>query len=125
MKNTTCGHLYADAKRIAAQAEDQFSAGFLVGQIEKVYLGACRACMTKNMGLHAIAEQLVRKVYDGLVVTIVQVPGHSDELWVSAGTLPFMDIPTDSPRSHLLRAAWCGIPAEEIDLEFHRRFTNH
>ncbi len=120
----TCGELYRDVVEQTAHIEcDKLSLGFLIGQAEKVNIGACEGCMTKDIGL-ATAAPIIAQIYGlkwcALFSTTVNV--RSPELWLYRGEfLPWVkqNYPLDSPEWNLHRAAMCGVPANQINLSYH------
>jgi len=125
----TCGPLYKagldnycgdDPERVRL-----FAAGFVSGQAEKVYLGACRAAMFRPSAERlAMLMTVVKEVAEryGLVWLAVE-----NEVWLCrdrdaertvkemAGRIP------NSPGWHRLRADLCGVPRAECDEYFHLR----
>ena len=110
--------------------EDQilFAIGYYYGQCEKVYLGACRACMLRPdehdwdvclKAIYQIAERL------NLDVTTVPIgmEGRDQEIWVTQpGTiLDFREVPPDTGSWHIRRAILCGILEDQIDPNYHLR----
>lgn len=117
-----CGGLYQQLRaRLADEPVDKISLGFLIGQAEKVYLGACDGCMTKDVALKD-AALLIASVY-GLHSVVIEPPGavNSAELWIYRPPLRFVEFLLDSPEWNLQRAAMCGVPAHKIDLHFHQQ----
>jgi hypothetical protein len=126
----TCGPLYQDALRTFAGDDPErmrlFAAGFMSGQAEKVYLGACQAAMfrpsaeRREMALEILAD-LARRY--GLAVVTTAVAG---ELWLcrpaSVADIELLAlILPDSPGWHIWRGLLCGVPPDEIDVQFHER----
>jgi hypothetical protein len=130
MLKRTCGPLYnegmlAYCKNV--EEERLFAAGFVSGQAEKVYLGACRAAMfrpspeKRDMLIEVVVE--VAKRYDLAVDYLL------DEIWILRRTREdqwalfsrLQDEEVNSPIWHTWRAYLCGVPAEEVDLDFHKR----
>jgi hypothetical protein len=127
---TTCGPLYQDALRHYAGDDPErirlFAAGFVSGQAEKVYLGACRAAMfrpspDRRAMLLEILEDVARRY--GLHYTV-----EADEIWLwrDPGTANAIDQvfrrgDRDPAGYHRLRGMLCGVPPDEIDEQFHRR----
>lgn len=126
---TSCGPLYRAAKNHFTGGdpakERLFAAGFVHGQAEKVYLGACMAAMfrpstlEKQVMVQEIAEQAA--VLYGLVVLNIR-----EEIWIcrpdhekDVGKLWWMII--DSGLWHCYRGGLCGVPTGEIDNQFHLR----
>lgn len=130
----TCGPMYKDAlERHAGDSPDLirvFAAGFVNGQAEKVYLGACRAAMfrpsqERSGMLLTLAEEAARRY--GLA--LVSYVGRHNEVWLcrhfhAPDVIGLRDIEEDSPLWHERRAWLCGVPPDEVDREFHKR-TGH
>ena len=128
--NVNCGHLFSIALRKYAGTNVDSArllyAGFVFGQAEKVYLGACRACM---IGVtHPSIVEIVRHiVHDAADLYGLAVSQLNDELWLSRPTSIewAMDrlriVEEDSPEWHQIRASLCGVPLEEVDTKFHER----
>jgi hypothetical protein len=106
-----------------------FAAGFAAGQAEKVYLGACQAAMFRPSNDHfEWYYQEVKRIADayGLetrVLSSFQME-TSHEIWIYrektvVGMWMMQDI--NSPEWHQLRAQLCGIPADEVDVNYHLR----
>lgn len=102
-----------------------FAAGFVSGQAEKVYLGACRAAMFRPSAerygmLIDVASDVARRY--GLTV----VTGVKFEIWICRDEWAPMvrtlkDAEENSRIWHECRGFLCGIPFEECDYEFHLR----
>ena len=137
MTETTCGPLYLDALNDFTGMDEKlipvFAAGFVSGQCEKVYLGACAAAMFRPSkrwygDLLAIAKRSVDRY--GLRLNIFRTSSGT-EIWVYATRLVGERLMTlmhaigsneeGSPDWHEIRGELCGVPASRIDLEFHER----
>lgn len=122
----TCGPLYLDALLKHAGGDldklKAFAAGFVNGQAEKVYLGACRAAMFRPSPQHVpLVSSLVLDAADryGLMVR-----SFSGEIWLyrTAGDMDQLGtLAKDSPAWHRERGRLCGVPEDEIDERFHER----
>ncbi len=127
----TCGPMYAKARDIAlglAKADPAllFGGGFVVGQAEKIYSGACKAAMfrpeqERRDGLRMIAKAIA-PVYG------LEWGTWEDEIWLfGADSYAFLNatlkLPRNSPEWHRRRAALCGIRDEDIDERFHERYA--
>ncbi len=108
---------------------DAFAIGFAVGQAEKVYLGACRACMfrpsAENFVWYKYRVQEIAGAY-GLVVTVLEsgCPETPWELWLhreGADVGSWVSHGANTPSWHMLRAEACGIPIQEVDFQYHLR----
>lgn len=106
-------------------------AGFMLGQMEKVYLGACGAAMFRpfnqdlDFARHVVLE--AAKVYDleHQVIPSGATEGAT-EIWVYrhkwATVIEHLKtLKINSPEAHTLRALLCGINPSEIDTDFHLR----
>ncbi len=118
----TCGSMYKDALLAVADcAGDRLSIGFLIGQSEKVFIGACLACMTKDAEICEAAKRIANMY--GLEFSLLSphtANVRSPEIWLSRTSLRFNSHPVDSSEWNLLRAAICGVPATEINLNYHK-----
>ncbi len=93
---------------------DFFGAGFMLGQVEKVFLGACNAAMFRIVGDKLQIKYLehICKIYS------LNVQIMDEEVWVYKHRLRWLIAEKGTPKYHMLRAADCGIPTERIDLEW-------
>lgn len=129
----TCGPLYKaglesftgmDAEKIPL-----FAAGFVSGQAEKIYLGACQAAMFRpSADYHKMVALIVVEVagrYDLRVATLRTSRGL--EIWLCRSIFVVRSIGMiggfgeNSTLWHERRGTLCGVPASEIDNEFHKR----
>ena len=128
----TCGPLYKEAiLKYAGGDPDKeylFAAGFVSGEAEKVYLGACPAAMFRPSSdnlwwLREVVIDVMRRY--GLWHWQI-----GDELWIFRPDYfdqlkELEDLheakEVNTPRWHGLRAELCGVPEAEIDLAFHER----
>jgi hypothetical protein len=130
MLKRTCGPLYNEGMLAycrSAEEERLFAAGFVSGQAEKVYLGACRAAMfrpspeKRDMLIEVVIE--VAKRYelavDYLLDEIWILRSSFDGQWILFSSLLNQEV--NSPAWHVWRALLCGVPVDEVDLEFHKR----
>lgn len=126
---TTCGVPFKEALAEATGMEDDlivaFAKGHMTGQAEKVYLGACRAAMFRPSErwypmLWVYAFETAERF--NLVRTRV-----GDEIWLLRDALALRDfyrmtkLSENSPEWHETRGRLTGVPADEIDPEFHER----
>ena len=129
-KRTTCGPMYLDAlMRYAGKDEERlriFAAGFIHGQAEKVYLGACSAAMFRvSPEFLVMVATLAWEAVDRYGLHAVRQLG--DEIWIlrdghALDQFNFMaKMPVNSSDSHIQRGALCGVPFNEIDETFHER----
>lgn len=117
----TCGELYREALKATSEVVvDQISLGFLIGQAEKVFIGACDGCMTKDIELAGAAIRIA-EVYGltSLLLSPAAAQVNSPEVWIYRPPLRFIEYTKDSPEWNLHRAALCGVPAEQINLAYH------
>lgn len=127
----TCGPLYLDAltQYTGGDAEKirLFAAGFVHGQAEKVYLGACPAAMFRPpperwQMVFDLATDAAQR-YGLRVITLESV----QEIWLcrdntaAAGVEGLDRMELNSAEWHLWRGNLCGVPDREIDLRFHER----
>jgi hypothetical protein len=106
-----------------------FSLGTMVGQAEKVFLGAARVCIIRPAReWHAWARCAMDMIcgHYGLVV-LEYAP--LEELWgVHADWVALAEhchtLPYPSAESHRLRGRLCGIPEAQIDGAYHQRATH-
>ena len=135
MTKPTCGPLYLEGINkwgYGQPGERAYAAGFVTGQAEKVYLGACPAAMFRpsmenQEWLCTIIQDVCDRYSLGMHWMAV-VGGGWSEVWIYRDGHIFHALrrrmeaaEPDSPEYHVIRAALCGIPAAEIDLKFHER----
>lgn len=124
----TCGPLYLEGVRefcggdVALQKA--FAAGFVSGQAEKVYLGACKAAMFRPSAetrgwLVPIIDSVCDR-YDLRKTFIAR------EIWITRPVncdlvIAMIALEPNSMAWHHMRGELCGIPEEERDLRFHER----
>ncbi len=131
-KQGTCGYLFNKAFSTATRANtyhDQiliFGKGFLAGQAEKIYSGACKAAMFRPgeniTQLFAFATEIAC-LYD----LYVRVLSSEMELWIINHNAieewtAMAGMEVNSPEYHVARARLCGIREADIDPEFHNRY---
>jgi len=124
----------ADAK-VETEWRD-FTAGFVSGQLEKAFSGACDACMFAPdeqdfNWCYELVSLLSSKVY-GMAVHVLQCSNRK-EIWVSdsaigSGFLRELEGMVkggdeNCPWWHLLRGNLCGIPFKRIDPDYHKRYV--
>lgn len=109
-----------------------FYAGMVTGQAEKIRIGACKAAVFRPCGLTRDMIDPLRKIiryaadlYGLVVVELTSLRGI--ELWLCQddAAQDVRRLPTlqdDSPAWHDLRGRLCGVPASEIDSQFHERY---
>ena len=104
-----------------------FAAGFVSGQAEKIYLGACRAAMFRpSQDRTATIIEIANDVAARYGLVVVHPIGAKQEVWICRPAneedvrrmTVFIE---DSPAWHERRAWLCGIPEKDVDLEFHKR----
>jgi hypothetical protein len=126
----TCGPFYKAALEKYAKTPEEmhiFAAGFVSGQAEKVYLGACRAAMFRpSQDRHAMLLEIVKDVTERYGLLFVDDVGEKKEIWICRSewanyVLGLINTPENSELWHQRRAFLCGIPHKEIDPEFHLR----
>lgn len=126
---TTCGPLYLHAMMRWTGMDEglvrAFAAGFINGQAEKVYLGACRAAMFRPPMRHD--EMVCDIVRDACLRYGLEWTFLREEVWIcrdqiaKLAVLALNDLVLNSPLWHAHRAALYGIPEAEVDLSFHER----
>lgn len=128
-KKETCGPLYqkqldcyvnGDPKKV-----EPFAAGFVSGQAEKVYLGACRAAMFRpSKDWFVLVERIARQVGQTYRLSTHVL---NDEIWLvhpDRGLSLFKKLtatPVNSELWHVLRGILTGVSVGEIDYSFHER----
>lgn len=133
MQKLTCGPLYKmGLERFTGLDPDKipiFAAGFVSGEAEKVYLGACRAAMFRPSSewketLLAIVEDVAERY--GLVIEMLKT-SRGPEIWLckdqdAVGTVRLISgLEENSPEWHIMRGHMCGVPHYHLDIEFHKR----
>lgn len=130
----TCGPLYKSGLERFTGMDPAlmpiFAAGFVSGEAEKVYLGACRAAMFRPSD-QEWAEKLLVIIEDvaaryGLLIEMLQT-SRGSEIWLCRDeitativrTLP--DMKENSGQWHEHRGYLCGVPIPELDFRFHER----
>ena len=128
---TTCGPLFAKVWECVpedATREEIFSWGHLVGQAEKIWLGACYASMFRpNRDIHPNFKErllIVARVYQ-LNYTFIEREG---EYWLHSGDVKELvqsmeSMSVDSAIYHTARGFLCGVPVGQIDIKFHERYA--
>lgn len=129
----SCSTLLKTAHGFASgmPASEQFFAGFVIGQYEKVYLGCCPAAMftipsSGDSGdrMRAFIFQMAH-TYE-LRVRWTKASDKANEVWVyRADASPRIPVLVDEQRrlldtrnteaAHAIRATLCGIPAHRLD----------
>ena len=134
MSKPTCGPMYKEALELYAGFNPDkvriFAAGFVSGQAEKVYLGACYAAMFRpSQDRYGMLLETVQDVAKRYGLAVVSPIGGKQEIWIcrpeAIGVIERLhDIPEDCPKWHEHRGFLCGVPRQEIDYQFHLR-TGH
>jgi hypothetical protein len=133
LKPQTCGPLYKVGLEQFTGMDPAlipvFAAGFVSGEAEKIYLGACRAAMFRP------SEEWFKVVFDiclkvghryGLQVRILPF-NRGREIWVVRDTevgdaiLKMQTVEENSEEWHEIRGRLCGVPGHKIDYQFHER----
>lgn len=125
----TCGPLYQQG--LSEYGGDErsrraFACGFVSGQAEKVYLGACPAAMFRpsQSNFNWLWEEAQKIAARYGLVAYAPGEGPAREIWICRnGTYPLWweECERDTAAWHSLRAQACGIPLAEADALFHRR----
>ena len=132
-KKPTCGPLFYEAMKLALMstenAEELFSYGHIVGQAEKVWLGACPAAMFRPTE-HEEANFISRltgicNIYKLDSITLHTSRGH--EYWMFRGESRsdielLREKKEDTGAWHQLRGLLCGVRSQDIDFIFHERY---
>jgi len=134
----TCGPLYRKARNLFTENDSvcnrAFAQGFMVGQAEKVYTGACLAAMfrpSSSVGVELVREwgKQIAGVYGLFHGDLVYYdPEHQDEvteIWLCdcvdttdrVRALCFYEV--NSPGWHTKRASLTGV--KDVDIHFHKR----
>ena len=129
----TCGPLYKagleeftgmDSRKIPI-----FAAGFISGEAEKIYLGACSAAMFRPSAdwfdrVFNICHQVARR-YELLVRVLDTTKGC--EIWILRSNLfaemivQLAGYGENTAEWHRVRGRLCGVPEHELDSAFHER----
>jgi hypothetical protein len=129
MKKTTCTSFYCAAVKKYGKTEAEywaFSAGFVIGQAEKVRLGACRAAMFRPLAKEKkLLLKIIRDACKRFELEYVDI-GIDGEIWiVRKGSLGCIEqllrFEKNSIGWHHERAYLCGVPSSEVDEHFHHR----
>ena len=123
----TCGPLYQEQlKQFVGNDRELrlFTAGFITGQAEKIYLGACGAAMFRPSPEH---KGLVTELVEIASVTYGLCSNNiGEEIWlfhpdVAPAFIRLKSIIPNTITAHFMRATLCGVPLREIDYKFHER----
>lgn len=129
----TCGPLYkAGLEEFTGLDPDKtplFAAGFMSGQAEKIYLGACRAAMFRPSAEYLpVIREILQKIADRYHLWIESLnTAQGEELWLCADPRvateirQLADIKENCGAWHLKRGILCGVPLKKIDTDFHHR----
>lgn len=124
----TCGDLYLEAiTKLETDLERRvFAKGFVSGQAEKVYLGACQAAMFRPSDttfdfilsdVQEVCERYKLHYFVFYLASIIEIWIYRSGFQIGA----WYEFAKDSPEWHKCRAIACGIPESEIDVNFHER----
>ena len=134
----TCGELYLDLLGRFTDMDPEkirlFAPGFVCGQCEKVFSGACQAAMFRPsleyryMVLRAVhvSCDVYGLLWDTLgplgagEIWVRRLEGLVETRWQELCAM-LADGRENTPGWHQLRAAMCGIPADRVDLAYHER----
>ena len=129
----TCGPLFLSALELFTNTTSEqvriFSAGHITGQCEKVYLGACKACMIRPSETYYAfvlgAATNIASIYSLMVSTFENSP-IQNEIWIHRpenknAVASQLAYEFNSPPWHDYRGYLCGIPFDERDPKFHER----
>lgn len=132
MSKPTCGPLYLAALKRYARTQSEellFAAGFVYGEAEKIYLGACGAAMFRpSAEMREWLDLIVREAAEhyGLLFRPLNT-SRGEELWLlrdQKEDVFFRRLTTEPENTvpwHRIRALLCGIPMTECDDHFHER----
>lgn len=130
---TTCKPLYAAALKEYTGGDPEkvrlFAAGFIHGEAEKIYLGACKAAMFRPK------SQPYREITSALTADAAKRYGllreelsylDEKEFWLLRPSVlryftELKAMEPNSPAWHVRRAALTGVPPMDIDVTFHTR----
>lgn len=127
-KKYSCGYYYKQALAAYtggnASYTRQFAAGFVFGQAEKVFLGACQGAIFRpSFEWHDMLLKITEHAAEmyGLVVRV-----YDSEIYIfrpEARPLfeALYETFVDSPQWHLIRAQLTGVPPRDVDIKFHER----
>ena len=134
----TCGTLYKalwekfSTSDLLEEAPDiaygTYAAGFMAGQAEKVYSGACTAFMIRpGSDWWAWACETMRLICGHYGLDVYEDVTHG-EVWgcdnehtrIKINTLA-TETRENSQLWHMMRALWCGIPRDRVDTAYHER----
>ncbi len=87
--------------------------GFIIGQVEKVFVGACDACMVPHRENLGFCTE-VAEIY-GLQSSLYE--WRDKEVWIHRGHLLFEDLIENTAKWNIVRAQMCGI--KDINPEFY------
>lgn len=130
----TCGPLYKEGlESFTGMDRDKvavFAAGFVSGQAEKIYLGACQAAMFRpSPENHHMVMEIAVEVATRYGLSVDQLEtSRGVEIWLCGSptvALMIRNLSTavreNTPRWHEERGLLCGISPEQIDHKFHER----
>ncbi len=114
--------------------------GYVIGQVEKVHLGACKACMVSTVlcDRSLVCCQSIARIYGLALVELdyLNVPPNRpsevpeeearvQEIWLCQrrwrrAVEKLRTMTPNAPAWHRLRAKLCGIPKARVDIHFHK-----
>ena len=108
-----------------------FAAGFVTGQAEKVWCGACKAAMFRpeTPAHDNLLDEIIPDVagHYGLSWERFRLQGEieywiaTSENWGRVVEVLTEGAEVNSPTWHLQRAALCGVSTHQVDLEYHKQ----
>ena len=128
--NKTCSKCYEEVIANIVHRE-AFIRGYITGQAEKVFLGACPAAVfTADNDSNIDRQTLLLIIID--IAKRYQLSMHtfSDQIWICRDMFVWCKIndlynsstiTINSPEWHRIRAELCGIPEDEIDEKYHEQ----
>ena len=134
MSPVSCGPLYRSIRNQFTDDDPEknraFAVGMVTGNAEKVYLGACKACMFRpgssaGLAFLLFAVHAVCETYH-LEFEVEKFSEELTEIWVFRPdnheyVKRLHDHEVNSRAWHRYRAMLCGVPSGEVDTEFHLR----
>ena len=121
-----CGEIYRRLRESLETAKlDSFGAGFMAGQAEKIYLGACKAAMFRIQPENRRdVARVISIIADAYSLRCLEVNG---EFWFFRNSITeaqikdvYYTFDENTAEWHLRRGYLVGIPANEIDLGYHK-----
>lgn len=99
---------------------------FMAGQAEKVFNRVCPAAMSRPFeGYYDAMAVSIEKIAAHYGLVMVTLP-YINEIWICGSDYQeaiyaMSELEMNSSAWHFARARLCGIPSEDVDIEFHLR----